>query len=349
MSSHIRSLKDEVSSASSVESAFVQVGDQPASNISLSPQANRFTTVDCARQACQLIYKNWGSVTPLIRDWEMDQARLVTTPDFCAVSSTTTSECDEFTQGFWKQRAESILEFEDAVQNLHSLLKLGKDFVLLNAMLAEYGLCWTDVPLRYTEGELNKKYTHWIESTKDAMDTSLFSSAGIWTSPNWANEVAFHSVSWLLVGSAAIIAGFLQGSVWPPEIGSVIDSVVREPISMVALGIAFAISGLNDFCMWVCLSKFSALELAKRLMVLQAAITLSAGVFFTVASSCNGTMSKYTLARFGVLTLTCLKKYIFVCLRDKVASAGASSRTKGYGERYFILPTESREESAPIC
>jgi hypothetical protein len=85
------------------------------------------------------------------------------------------------------------------------------------------------------------------------------------------------------------------------------------------------------------------------LMVLQAAITLSAGVFFTVASSCNGTMSKYTLARFGVLTLTCLKKYIFVCLRDKVASAGASSRTKGYGERYFILPTESREESAPIC
>ena len=240
--------------------------------------------------ACNLISKNWGSVPSLIREWEISQAGLVITPAFQAVPSSTTSFSinDELTQGFWRERGETIQEFQGAVQRIKRLLETRKNVGLVIQIMSGFGILCRNTPSRITEGDLNKKFAHWTETSKDAMDTSLFSSVGIWTSPNWASEVAGHAATWLVLGLAAILAGSVEVSVWPPPVGNIIGLVVREPVSMIALGVAFVISGANDFCIWVCLSKYSSLKIAKQLMVVQAGITSSAGLIFALASSCNG-------------------------------------------------------------
>jgi len=246
--------------------------------------------LDGADLACQVLCKNWRAMPPLLRDWAMSSTALETSPTFKEVAPGGTAlSPDELTEGFWKDRAYAINEFESAISYLNFVFRhQGQVFSMAVDVLAKYGLRWTKVPLRYTAGELNMAYTHWIESSDDALGTSLFSSVGIWTSPSWATEVFIHSCFALLVGSCAIIASYLSRSVWPDTIDNVIQSLVREPISMAALGVAFVLSGINDALMWVSLSKLHSVELAKSLMVLQACITLGAGLLFMVASACDG-------------------------------------------------------------
>ena len=240
-----------------------------------------------AQYACEQIYELWGSVPSLFRDHAMQVNHLVITPEFSAVVSDVNFK--ELDVGYWKEKAHAIQEFEDATSRLRDMLKVGaRDFPDLKLVLSKFGLQFTDVPLRFTPGDLNKKFDHWIESSEDAMATSLFSSVGVWTSPNWANEVAIHSVTWIIVGASCIIAGSLSLAVWPHVMGNVIFAAVRAPISMITFGIVLVASGINDGFMWICLSKYSNVQMAKRLMVLQSFITMGAGLIFTVASACDG-------------------------------------------------------------